>query len=223
MKITILDEESLVRDNDIDFSAFYKLGTVEKFGVLPKLEAANLCKDSDAVIVNKTVVDKEFMDIAKNLKYIGLFATGYNNIDLVEASKRNITVCNAPNYSTFLVAQFVFSYILALSNSLIEYNDSVKKGGWIKSKTFCYFPYDISELQNKTIGIIGYGNIGKQVAKFAKAFDMNILVSTRTNPTDGTVNYPKEYVFKNSDYITIHCPLNKDTEKMVNLDLLKTM
>lgn len=223
MEITILDLESLVRNNDIDFSAFEKLGHVNYYDVLPKLDAAKKCINSDAVIVNKTIVDKEFLDIAKNLKYVGLFATGYNNIDLVETKRKNIVCCNVPHYSSYSVAQFVFSYILAFSNSLIEYNNSVHNGDWIKSKNFCYFPYEITELKGKTIGIIGYGSIGQQVAKLAKAFEMNVLVSTRSEPSDGTKNNSIEYVFSNSDFVTIHTPLTKNTENMVNMDLLKLM
>ncbi|MBO5927181.1 MAG: D-2-hydroxyacid dehydrogenase [Clostridia bacterium] len=222
MKITVLDKISFTI-GDIDLSLIDELGRVEYYDVLPKEELFRVLAETEIVVCNKTLFDKELIDKCKKLKYIGLTATGYNNVDLEYAKLKGITVTNVPNYSTVDVAQHVFAFILNYSNKISEYDQSVKDGNWIKSKTFCYFDKPIIELYGKTLGIVGFGNIGKKVAEIASAFGMNVLVYTRTKRQIPYKTVSKEELFRESDFITLHCPLNKETERLVNAETLSYM
>ncbi len=222
-KITVLDKCTLTV-GDIDFSKLDALGTTEYYDILTKEEIINVCRDTDVILCNKAVIDREIMDSCPKLKYIGLFATGYNNIDVKYAAEKGITVCNAPNYSTNSVAQLTFAYILNHTTSLDKYNESTHNGEWVKARAFSYFPYPINELHGKNICIIGYGAIGKQVAKLADAFGMRIYIATRTKPKE--CPYPLVTVdeaFRLADYLTVHCPLTEQTKGLINAERLKTM
>ena len=139
MKIVILDAAT-VTANDISFECFDRFGEVVAYDLTPQEKLVERIIDADMVITNKCVLTASIMEQAKKLKYIGLFATGYNNIDVEYANAHNITVCNAPGYSTQAVAQHTFAFILAILNRVGEYNETVKNGDWIKSRTFSYFP-----------------------------------------------------------------------------------
>ena len=222
-KISLLDLCTLTI-GDIDFSPIEKLGTVEYHDILTKEEIIEKCADSDVILCNKAVIDEDIMAACPKLKYIGLFATGYNNIDVKAAAERGITVCNAPGYSTDSVAQLVFAYILNHAVSLEKYNASTHDGEWVKSHAFSYFPYPISELKGKTLSIIGYGSIGKKVAKIADAFGMKVCVNTRTKPVE--CPYPLVSVdeaFARADYLTVHCPLTEATRGLINAERLSLM
>lgn len=223
MKITILDTNT-VTIGDIDMSVFDKFGDVTYYDAMEHEKVLGVIKDSDAVICNKAKMTKEVMEKCPNLKYVGLFATGYNNVDLDYASERGITVCNAPGYSTDSVVQHVFALLFQLANSTNKYTDSVENGDWVLSPMFTYFPYPIIELAGKTMGIIGFGTIGKKVAKVAESFGMKVIVHTRTVPENSEYTFvSKEELFKNSDVVSLNCPLNKGTEKIVNKDTLSLM
>ncbi len=223
MKIKILDWDT-VTSGDISFERFEKYGELEVFGLTSPEQTAERIGDADIVLCNKTLITDEVIKSCKNLKYIGLFATGYNNIDLDSADKAGIAVSNSPAYSTDAVAQHTFALILSFFNSVDKYNNSVKNGDWIKSKTFSYFDYPISELSGKNLSVIGYGSIGKKVAKIADAFGMNVLISTRTKPENCKYRLvSKEEAFKLADVLTIHCPLTSKTENLVNKDTLSLM
>ncbi len=222
MKITVLDKISFTI-GDIDLSPINKLGVVEYYDVLSPSEVKQVLKDTDIVVCNKTVFDKEMILSLPKLKYIGLTATGYNNVDIEYANKRGITVCNVPNYSTVDVAQHVFAFLLHYANKISEYDNSVKDGDWLKSKTFCYFDTPIVELYNKTMGIVGFGNIGKKVANIASAFGMKVLVYSRTKKQSEYEFCSKEELFKRSDFISLHCPLNEETSRLINKETLALM
>jgi glycerate dehydrogenase len=174
MKIVITDA-STVTNGDITFERFGEFGETVIYDLTPPELLKERIADADIVITNKSVLTAEVMQSATNLKYIGLFATGYNYIDTEYAKKHNITVCNAPGYSTQAVAQHTFAFILSILNREGEYNETVKQGDWIKSRTFSYFPLPLSELNGKTIGIVGYGAIGKQVANIAEQGNIEII------------------------------------------------
>ncbi len=223
MKIVITDA-STVTNGDIDLKVFEQFGEVEIFDVTEPDMVASRVKDADMVICNKTLLNRDNLKQAKNLKYIGLFATGFNNIDLEYTNQAGITVCNAPGYSTEAVAQHTFAFILAILNRVGEYNETVKQGDWIKSRTFSYFPLPLSELSQKTIGIVGYGSIGKRVGDIAKAFNMNILVHNRSKVQDETVTQVSfDELLQKSDIVTLHCPLNKDSENIMNEEAFNKM
>ena len=161
---------------------------------------------------------------AKNLKYIGLFATGYNNIDLDYCAKNGITVCNAGSYSTNAVAQHTFALILEHFNHTAEYNRFVQDGKWKRSKTFSPFVYPLNELAGKTLGIVGLGNIGKAVAKIANAFDMNVIASSRTPKNiDGIKDVSFDELLETSDIVSVHCPLNPQSENMFDKNAFAKM
>lgn len=223
MKVVILDADTVTK-GDVSLNRFSDFGELVIYGLTDKSEVAERIKDADIVITNKNQLNAENMKDAKNLKYIGLFATGYNNIDIEYAKEHNIAVCNAPGYSTEAVAQHTFAFILAILDRVGEYNETVKEGDWIKSRTFSYFPLPLSELSQKTIGIIGYGSIGRRVGDIAKAFNMHVLVNNRSKVNDDTVTQvPLDTLLKESDIVTLHCPLNKDSENIMNKDAFDKM
>ena len=222
-KIAVLDTCTLPV-GDIDFTPIDKLGETEYHDILSKDEIKEKCADSDVILCNKAVIDAEIMDACPKLKYIGLFATGYNNIDVKAAAERGITVCNAPGYSTDSVAQLVFAYILNHATSLDCYDRSTHDGEWVRSHTFSYFPFPISELKGKTLAVIGYGAIGKKVASIGAAFGMNVIIATRTKPAECPYTLVTvDRAFAEADYLTVHCPLNDGTRGLINAERLATM
>ncbi|MCQ2449472.1 MAG: D-2-hydroxyacid dehydrogenase [Clostridia bacterium] len=214
-KLLLTDCGTLTQNNDLDLTAFSQFGTVVSFENLSGDDLLREVADADIILCNKTPITKAVMDAAPNLKYIGLFATGYNNIDTQEAARRGIPVCNAGSYSTSAVAQQVFAYILSHYSAVEKYADLVRNGGWIDSPTFSMLCCPTDELKDKTIGIIGYGSIGKRVAKIALAFEMNVLVCTRTPQVDENVTFVKfDELLQQSDISTVHCPLTPQSAEM---------
>lgn len=223
MNIVITDADT-VTGGDIDLSVFEKYGSLTVYPLTDPETLDKRIENADIVLCNKTVITAENMKKAKNLKYIGLFATGYNNIDTDFAKKNNIAVCNAPDYSTEAVAQHTFAFILQLTDRVGEYNSLVLKEDWIRSSTFSYFPLPTMELFNKTLGIIGYGAIGRRVAEIAKAFNMNVLVYNRSKISDSTVSQVGfDELLEKSDIVSLHCPLNKQSEGLMNKDAFAKM
>lgn len=222
-KIKILDFET-VTSGDLSYDRFKKYGDVEVFDLTSRENLISRIGDADVVLCNKTPMTKEVFEACKNIKYIGLFATGYNNVDLKAAKNHGITVSNAPKYSTKSVAQHTFSLILYFFSKVSQYNSLVHDGEWERSRTFSYFNIPVNGLAGKTISIIGYGAIGREVAKIANAFDMNINVSGRHRPNDLKYNFvSRDEAFKTGDIVTIHCPLNEDSFHMVNKHTLSLM
>ena len=218
MKILIPDVNTLVKDNDVSLEIFDSLADiVVLYSNITKKELLDEIVDTDIVLCNKVVIDKEVMSCSKKLKYIGTFATGYNNIDIDFAKEKGITVCNAPEYSTNAVAQQVFGYILAHYTKISQYDTFVKQGGWVASPTFSPFVFNSLELAGKTLGIVGFGSIGEAVAKIALSFNMQVLSFTRTPKNyDGVKFCDFETLLKKSDIITLHCPLTDITRELMN-------
>lgn len=224
MKILLTDAATLKNNNDISTKCFEKFGELRVYEALSYDELLDKCQDVDIILCNKTPITKEVIEKAKNLKYIGLFATGFNNVDLDAANDRGITVCNAGSYSTSAVAQQVFAYILKHYSKIDEYNNFVKDGGWIKSECFSVLSYPTDELYGKTIGIIGYGSIAQRVEQIARAFEMNVLVHTRTVRDNGVTEFVDlETLLKDSDIVTAHCPLNEQSREMFSKDTFSKM
>ena len=223
MKIVITDA-STVTSGDISFDVFNKFGEVLIYDLTEKEQIAERIKDADIVLCNKTPITKEVMSKAEKLKYIGLFATGYNNVDLEYAREKGITVCNVPAYSTEAVAQHTFAFILELLCRTTDYNKTVKEGDWVKSRTFSYFPLPIYELNGKTLGIVGMGSIGTRVADIALAFGMRVLVYKRSKVEDSRVTQVDfDTLLQESDIVSMHCPLNKDSENIMNAQAFSKM
>lgn len=216
MQIIILDGGT-VTAGDIDFSPLEQIGQVVMHDATTKEQVVERCKDAEIVLVNKIVFDKKTLEKLPNLKYIGLFATGYNNIDIVTAKKRGVTVCNAGSYSTDAVAQHTFGFILNEYSRVAQYSDFVLKGGWTKSSVFSPVVFPTNEIAGKTLGIIGYGSIGKKVAEIGRAFGMKVIVHTRTIRDDGVTKFVSlDELLSASDIISLHCPLTPENTGMFN-------
>ena len=223
MKIVLPDAKT-VTQGDLSLEPLNKFGEVEVFGLTDYDEIAERVKDADVIICNKTVLNKETLALAKNLKLILLWATGYNNIDTDYCDKMGITVCNAGSYSTNAVAQHTFALILELINKVGAYNSFVQAGNWQKCDTFSPFAYNLNELAGRTLGIYGYGNIGRAVAKIAKAFEMNVIAYSRSKKSDEFATYSDfDTLLKESDILSVHCPLNAESEHIFNKDTFAKM
>lgn len=223
MKIVLTDAQTVL-DNLVNADILKQFGDVEVFGLLRYDEVAEKIADADMVVCNKTLLDKNTLRLAKNLKYIGLFATGYNNIDIDYCKAHNIAVCNAGSYSTNAVAQHTFALILEHFNNTAKYNEYVQDGRWKRSKTFSPFVYPLSELAGKTLGIVGFGNIGKGVAKIANAFEMRVIAFNRSEKqADGVEFVSFDTLLRESDIVSVHCPLNSESQDMFDKNAFAKM
>ena len=225
MKILILDGATF--GEDIDISKFNELGEVIVYAESTKQQVLERLKDvnPDAVIVNKIVMGKEEMYTASNLKIILEAATGYNNIDIECAKALNIRVANVAGYSTMSVVQHTFAHLFYLYEKMRYYDDYVKSGDYSNSTIFTNFGNVFIELAGKTWGIVGLGNIGRRVADVAKAFGCKVVYYSASGNTYDT-EYEKvelDDLLKNSDIISIHAPLNKYTENLMNYENFKKM
>ncbi len=215
MKILITEGAVVSANGDISFDGFSRFGDVVVFDNISYTELLEEISDTDILLCNKITVDKAIIEKGKQLKYIGTFATGYNNIDVAYCKEKGITVCNAGSYSTNAIAQQTFGYIINHFSKINEYNTFVKNGGWVKSPLFSPIVFPTDELAGKTIGVIGYGNIGKAVIKIAQAFNMNILVYTRTVRNVPDIRFVSfDELLQSSDIITVHCPQTPDNADM---------
>lgn len=212
MKIVILDGAT-AKGKELDFDFLNQFGDVTYYDTTRNQDVLSRAKDADILVINKIVMDKDTLAECKNLKLITILATGYNIVDVEAAKALGITVCNVPYYSTNSVAQLTFAFILDFACKLSLHTQSVARGDWQNCNDFAYTLDTLHELSGKTLGIIGYGSIGKKVAQIGKAFGMNVLIATRT-PVEGCVS--KEEVFKNADFVTLHCPLNEQSKLMIN-------
>lgn len=223
MKIVLTDSQTVL-DGLVDASALRKFGEVTEYGLLSYEEVAGKIADADIVVCNKTVLDSHSLRYAERLKYIGLFATGYNNIDIDYCASRGIAVCNAGSYSTSAVAQHTFALILAHFNRIADYDKYVHDGRWKRSKTFSPFVYPLNEISGKTLGIVGLGSIGRAVARAALAFDMRVIAYSRTPKNiPGVEDVSFQRLLSESDIVSVHCPLNKDSEDMFNAQTFAEM
>lgn len=219
MKIVISDSKTIT-NGDVSLECFRDFGDLEVYDLTGTEFINERIKDADILLCNKTPLNKKTLKGADKLKYIGLFATGYNNIDLNYTNSRGIIVSNAADYSTNAVAQHTFALILNHYSRVAEYNSFTQSGGWIKSDVFSPFVYRMSELSGKTIGIVGFGSIGRAVAKIADAFNMRVLFYSRTVKNDAQYTQTDLHTLvSESDIVTVHCPLNSDSEKMFNDNL----
>lgn len=225
MKIVILDSETVSRGGDVSLDGIASLGETKIYGYTPNDEVAEKIGDADAVICNKCLITEEVFERCPDLKYVGLFATGYNNVDLDSASRHGAAVCNVPAYSTDSVAQHTFALILDHFNKVRAYADTVDRGDWVNYKLFTYFYIPTYELKGMTMGIIGYGSIGRRVAEIARVFGMEVLTYTRSPERvgEGVRAVSLDELLRTSDVVTMHCPLTEDTKEMINREALGKM
>ena len=222
MKIVLLDRETL--GSDVDLTVFDKFGELISFDITKENETLERVKDADIVITNKVVIDANIMDNS-NLKLICISATGMNNVDLVHAKKKGIEVKNVAGYSSSSVAQVAFSMIFHFVNKLNYYKKFVDEGNWQKCEIFTHIDALFHELDAKRVGVIGLGDIGRNFAKKAKAFDCEVVYYS-TSGKNSNSEYERvelDELLSTSDIISIHCPLNEDTKDLLNYENMKNI
>ncbi len=225
MKIVELDGYA-ANPGDLSWDGLKELGDFVLYERTKPEDIVSRAKDADAILINKVRITDEILAQLPKLKYIGELATGYNNIDIKAASKRGITVCNIPAYSTDSVAQMTFAHILNITNQVAHYADESRSGHWSKNPDFCYWDTPLPELSAKTLGIVGLGNIGMKVAKIALDFGMDVFAYTSKNSADLPAGIQKttiEGLLGASDILTLHCPLTDDTRELINKETLAHM
>jgi len=226
MNIVVLDGYTL-NPGDLSWDQLSSLGEVVLYDRTPYEKILQRAGGAEVLITNKTPLTGEIIKSLPELKYIGVLATGYNNIDITEAKRGNIIVTNVPDYSTMSVAQLVFALLLELCHHVQRYSDSVIGGKWAQSPDFSYLDFPLIELSGKTLGIIGFGNIGRKVADIASVFGMNLVAATR-HQTDQSARKNFRWaeineVLEQADVVSIHCPLLPETKGLINAASLKRM
>jgi glycerate dehydrogenase len=226
MNIVVLDGYTL-NPGDLSWDGLKGFGDVIIYDRTPYDKILDRSKDAEILITNKTPLSEDILNALPSLRYIGVLATGYNIIDIEAAKKRNITVTNVPAYSTRSVAQLTFALLLELCFHVQKHSDSVLDGKWSESRDFSYRDFPLIELAGKTIGIIGFGNIGRNVADIATAFGMKVIgfSRSRTNQLHRT-NFKWvsiDELFELADVVSVHCPLVPETKGLVNLGYLRKM
>lgn len=224
MKIVILDGGT-TNPGDISWEPIEKLGEVTAYDSTPEELVIERAKDAEAIIMNRIVMSRSVMEQLPKLKYIGALATGFNTIDTVAAKEMGITVCNVPFYCVETVAQLAFALLLALCNRVETHSEVTRGGGWNESIRMSHTSRPIFELYGKTLGIVGYGNIGKTVANLGRALGMKILVYSKNKKQlpDGDRQVSLQELFRDSDVISLHCALNDETRGLVDKKLLSSM
>lgn len=207
-----------------DFSAF---GQVISHDTTKPEEVSARIADAEFLLTNKVYITAEHIASAPGLRYIGTLATGYNQVDIAAAAKRGIPVCNVPDYSSHSVVQHVFTLLLALTSEVCELAQSVRRGDWAKSTHFSYWLKPITELAGKTMGIVGFGDIGSKVGMAAHGLGMNVMAyAPHPKPLPpyepfAFVDLPR--LFRESDVLTLHCPLTPENTGMINAEALRSM
>ena len=226
MKIIVLDGFAL-NPGDISWKPVEELGSLTVYDRTPPEQVVERIGDATAILTNKTIISRQVMDACPSLRYIGVLATGYNVVDLEAAREKGIVVTNIPGYSTQAVAQFVFALLLEVCCHVQHHSDSVHAGDWVRSKDFCYWKSPQLELWGKTLGIFGYGSIGRAVATIAQALGMKVVCCTRTPskiPADsGIVPLEMDEFLASSDVISLHLPLTPQTENLVCVTTISKM
>ncbi|MGB4292804.1 MAG: D-2-hydroxyacid dehydrogenase [Bacteroidales bacterium] len=221
MKIVVLDGYAL-NPGDLSWDELKSLGEVVVYDRTPDNMITERAADAEIILTNKNLMMANVIEKLPRLKYIGVLATGYNVVDTEAAKRRGIIVTNVPAYSTASVAQHTFALILEFYNYPGKFSDEVREGRWSRNLDFCYWDKQLIELAGKTIGIVGFGRIGKAVARVAEALEMNVIVSEVTD-VEGYENYPLDELLKRSDIVTLHCPLIPETKGMINIHRLRIM
>lgn len=226
-KIVILDGYT-ENPGDLSWEGFEQFGEVKVYDRTEPEKVVERIGDARIVLTNKTVLNKEILDQCPSIAYIGVLATGYNVVDVKAAAERKIVVTNIPGYGTNTVAQYTMALLLELCHHVGAHSDSVKCGDWSRCRDFCYWNYPQMELEGKVLGIIGYGRIGKKVARLAEAFGMHVLVHSgheveEDNLTENIRQAKLTELLTQSDVISLHCPLNESTKGIINRQTIGMM
>ena len=218
MKIVVLDGFTAAQD-DLSWQELEALGDLTVYERTRPEETLLRCQGAEAVLTNKVILSAEIIRQLPHLKYIGVLATGYNVVDLTTAHERGIIVTNIPAYSTMSVAQMVFAHILNATMHVGHYADENRQGRWSRAEDFCWMDTPVVELDGKTLGIIGLGNIGSAVARIADAFGMRVIASTSKAQEllPAYINKATmDELLAQSDIISLHCPLTESTRALIS-------
>lgn len=229
MKIVILDGYT-ENPGDLSWEGFERLGELTIYDRTPvqdKREIQNRIGSAEIVITNKTPLTREIIEACPQIRYIGALSTGYNVIDIEAAREQGIPVSNIPAYGTDAVAQFTFAMLLDICHHAAHHSQAVHEGRWSSCADFCFWDYPLMELSGKTMGIIGFGRIGRAVGRLANAFGMKVLAYAphkRPELETNTCRYTElDELFVKSDVISLHCPLFPETEGMINKESISRM
>ena len=225
MQIVVLDGYTL-NPGDLNWDGLKQLGSCVIHDRTPANQIIERASEAEIVLTNKTVLSRETILALPKLKYIGVLATGYNVVDIAAAKERGIPVTNIPDYGTHSVAQFTFALLLELAHRVGHHAQTVRDGRWVRSADFCYWDHPLIELHGLTLGVIGFGKIGRAVAKLGDAFGMKVLVHNRSEPKD----FPPQFelsaldgLLARSDVVSLHCPLTADNKRFINAQRLGLM
>jgi glycerate dehydrogenase len=222
MKLVVLDGYTL-NPGDLSWDKLKSVAEVEIFDRTPPEEVISRAKDAPLILTNKVKLPAATIEALPELRYIGVLATGHDVVDSTAAKARGIPVCNVPGYGTASVTQHVTALLLEMTNGTGRYGLAAQKK-WSQSSDFCFYEQPLMELEGKTLGILGYGAIGRAVAGVGRALGMEIIVHSRSPVVEfdvTTVDLPT--LFQKSDVLTLHCPLTSNTQQIVNAERLKTM
>lgn len=227
MKIVVLDACINGELTTLNFEPLRSYGELTIYEMTRHEEVKERIKDADCVFTCRAYITRDIMETCPNLKYIGVLATGYNAVDVVAAKEFGIIVSNVPSYSTDSVAEFTLAMMLELCHHIGAHSSSVQQGEWTRDKGLCYWNYPLFDLKGRTLGLIGFGQIGQKVAKLAEAFGMNILVHNRTIYPELETEHLHfadfETVLKSADFLSLHCPLTEETKEIINATSLSLM
>lgn len=223
LNAVFLDQQTF--DSNIDLAQISEqVNGLTCYQTTQPAQVVERCSEVEIIITNKVILDAATLAQLPKLKLICITATGYNNVDLAQAKALGIAVCNVSGYAKQSVAQYVFAQLLEYFNQTSHHNQNTDKGLWPKSETFCLHGNTIAELAGKSIGIIGYGDLGQSVAKIAQAFEMKVLIAERPNAKQIRHNRMAfEHVISQADILSFHCPQTPETEGLISQALLKKM
>ncbi len=223
MKIVVLDGYT-ENPGDLDWNGFAALGEVTVYDRSEEAQVAERIQDADAVIVNKVRMTRELMEAHPKLRYIGVLATGYDVVDIEAAGDLHIAVTNVPGYGTDTVAQYAIALLLEVTSRIGHHAARVKEGEWARNADWCFWEYPLLELSGRTMGIIGYGRIGRRVGEIAQALGMKILFHDAFAQEDGSgEKVSLVELLQRSDVVSLHCPLTKENDSLINKKTLAMM
>ena len=227
MKIVVLDAYT-ANPGDLSWEPLSALGQLEIYDRTAPEDVVVRATGAEVVLVNKVKITREVMAALPELRYVGVLATGYNVVDIQAAHEHGVVVTNVPAYSTMSVAQMVFAHLLNITNSVAQYTGEVKGGKWSSCEDFCFYNVLLTELDGRTMGIVGLGNTGMAVARIARAFGMKVVaMSCKSVEMLETLGICKaesyEELFASADVLSLHCPLAEDTLHLVNAERLALM
>ena len=223
MKIVVLDGYTL-NPGDLSWDSLASLGELAVYDRTAEEDILSRAKDADVLFTNKTPLTRETLSNCKNLKYIGVLATGYNVVDVAAAAELNITVTNIPTYGTAVVGQYAIALLLEIASRVGHHDKRVHEGAWSNNADWCFWDYPLIELEGKRLGIIGYGRIGRTTGRIAKAMGMDVVAyDSFINPDFKDDYVDLDTLLTTSDVIVLHCPLFPETKEIINKNTISKM